>query len=412
LNQGNSVEPETITTQKRGVMDIFDKANNWTAADDVRKAGVYPYFRPNTSQMGTEVTIGGKKMIMVGSNNYLGLVTHPEVLEAMVLAVRKYGSACTGSPFLNGTLDIRVELEEKLADYVHMESALVFSTGFLANLGALSTIANRGDYIISDRENHASIVDGQKLSFAKTIKYEHSNMEELERVLANHKDDPKLIVTDGVFSMGGDICNLPKIVELKKKYNARLMVDEAHSIGVLGPQGEGVGAHFGVQKDVDMVMGTFSKSLVSIGGFIASTHKVIDYLRHNSRPLIFTASLSPADTAAALKSLEIIKREPERRTRLWEIIKRMRSEFKAMGWNTLNTDSAIIPLMIGDNMKTFSITKELGEMGVFATPIVSPAVPSEKTLIRTSYTSTHTDAQLSHVLESFQKVGKKYGLIP
>lgn len=393
-------------------MDIFDKANNWTAADDVRKAGVYPYFRPNTSQMGTEVTIGGKKMIMVGSNNYLGLVTHPEVLEAMVLAVRKYGSACTGSPFLNGTLDIRVELEEKLADYVHMESALVFSTGFLANLGALSTIANRGDYIISDRENHASIVDGQKLSFAKTIKYEHSNMEELERVLANHKDDPKLIVTDGVFSMGGDICNLPKIVELKKKYNARLMVDEAHSIGVLGPQGEGVGAHFGVQKDVDMVMGTFSKSLVSIGGFIASTHKVIDYLRHNSRPLIFTASLSPADTAAALKSLEIIKREPERRTRLWEIIKRMRSEFKAMGWNTLNTDSAIIPLMIGDNMKTFSITKELGEMGVFATPIVSPAVPSEKTLIRTSYTSTHTDAQLSHVLESFQKVGKKYGLIP
>jgi 8-amino-7-oxononanoate synthase len=406
------VEPETITTQKRGVMDIFDKANNWTAADDVRKAGVYPYFRPNTSQMGTEVTIGGKKMIMVGSNNYLGLVTHPEVLEAMVLAVRKYGSACTGSPFLNGTLDIRVELEEKLADYVHMESALVFSTGFLANLGALSTIANRGDYIISDRENHASIVDGQKLSFAKTIKYEHSNMEELERVLANHKDDPKLIVTDGVFSMGGDICNLPKIVELKKKYNARLMVDEAHSIGVLGPQGEGVGAHFGVQKDVDMVMGTFSKSLVSIGGFIASTHKVIDYLRHNSRPLIFTASLSPADTAAALKSLEIIKREPERRTRLWEIIKRMRSEFKAMGWNTLNTDSAIIPLMIGDNMKTFSITKELGEMGVFATPIVSPAVPSEKTLIRTSYTSTHTDAQLSHVLESFQKVGKKYGLIP
>jgi len=406
------VGPETITTQKRGVMDIFDKANNWTAADDVRKAGVYPYFRPNTSQMGTEVTIGGKKMIMVGSNNYLGLVTHPEVLEAMVQAVRKYGSACTGSPFLNGTLDIRVELEEKLADYVHMESALVYSTGFLANLGALSTIANRGDYIISDRENHASIVDGQKLSFAKTIKYEHSNMEELERVLSNHADDPKLIVTDGVFSMGGDICNLPKIVELKKKYNARLMVDEAHSIGVLGPQGEGVGAHFGVQKDVDMVMGTFSKSLVSIGGFIASTHKVIDYLRHNSRPLIFTASLSPSDTAAALKSLEIIKREPERRTRLWEIIKRMRSEFKAMGWNTLNTDSAIIPLMIGDNMKTFSITKELGEMGVFATPIVSPAVPSEKTLIRTSYTSTHTDAQLTHVLESFQKVGKKYGLIP
>ncbi len=393
-------------------MDIFDKANNWTAADEVRKAGVYPYFRPNTSQMGTEVTIGGKKMIMVGSNNYLGLVTHPEVLEAMVQAVRKYGSACTGSPFLNGTLDIRVELEEKLADFVHMESALVFSTGFLANLGALSTIVTRGDYIISDRENHASIVDGQKLSYAKTVKYEHSNMEDLERILANHKDDAKLIVTDGVFSMGGDLADLSRIAELKKKYGARLMVDEAHSLGVLGPNGEGTGAHFGVQKDVDMVMGTFSKSLVSIGGFIASTYKVIDYLRHNSRPLIFTASLSPADTAAALKSLEIIKREPERRDRLWAIVKRMRSEFKAMGWNTLNTNSAIIPLMVGDNMKTFAMTKELGEMGVFATPVVSPAVPPDHTLIRTSYTATHTDAQLDHVLEAFQKVGRKYGIIP
>jgi 8-amino-7-oxononanoate synthase len=393
-------------------MDIFEKAFSWTAADDVRNAGVYPYFRPNTSSMGTEVTIGGKKMIMVGSNNYLGLVTHPEVLEAIVQAVRKYGAACTGSPFLNGTIDIRVELEQKLADYVHMEAALIYSAGFLANLGALSTIATRGDYIISDRENHASIVDGQKLSFAKTLKYEHSNMEDLERLLANHKDDPKLIVTDGVFSMGGDLCDLAKIVELKKKYHARLMVDEAHSIGVFGPQGEGVGAHFGLQKDVDMVMGTFSKSFVSMGGFIASNHKVIDYLRHNSRPLIFTASLSPGDTAAVLKSLEIIKREPERRERLWKIIKRMRTEFKAMGWDTLNTNSAIIPLMVGDNMKTFGMTKELGEMGVFVTPVVSPAVPPDKTLIRTSYTSTHTDAQLDHVLESFQKVGKKYGVIP
>jgi 8-amino-7-oxononanoate synthase len=350
-------------------------------------------------------------MIMVGSNNYLGLVTHPEVLEAMKQAIQKYGSACTGSPFLNGTLDIRVELEEKLADFVHMESALVYSTGFLANLGALSTIATRGDYIISDRENHASIVDGCKLSFAKTIKYEHSNMEDLERVLNNHKDASKIIVTDAVFSMGGDLCNLQKIVELKKKYNARLMVDEAHSIGVLGPQGEGIGAQYGLQKDVDMVMGTFSKSLVSIGGFIASSHKVIDYLRHNSRPLIFTASLSPADTAAVLKSLEIIKREPERRERLWAIIKRMKAEFNAMGWNTLNTNSAIIPLVVGDNLKTFAMTKELGEMGVFATPVVSPAVPPELTLIRTSYTSTHTDDQLTQVLDSFRKVGKKYGII-
>jgi 8-amino-7-oxononanoate synthase len=326
--------------------------------------------------------------------------------------VRKYGSACTGSPFLNGTLDIRVELEEKLADFVHMQEALIYSTGFQANLGALSTIPTRGDYIISDRDNHASIVDGCKLSFAKTVKYGHNNSEDLERVLANHKDAPKLIVTDGVFSMGGDMCDLPKIVELKKKYHARLMVDEAHSLGVIGPQGEGTGSHFGLQREVDIVMGTFSKSLVSIGGFIASTHKVIDYLKHNSRPLIFSASLSPADTAAVLKSLEIIKREPERRERLWKIIKRMREAYRSMGWNTLNTQSAIIPLMVGDNMKTFAMTKELGEMGVFATPVVSPAVPPEQTLIRTSYTATHTDPQLDHVLDCFQKVGKKYKVIP
>lgn len=392
-------------------MDIFNKANIWTAADEVRNAGVYPYFRPNTSSLGTEVTIGGKKMIMVGSNNYLGLVTHPEVLEAMIQAIRKYGSACTGSPFLNGTLDIRVELEEKLAAFVHKEAALVYSTGYQANLGALSTIAARGDYILSDRDNHASIVDGCKLSFAKTVKYAHNDMADLERILKNHSKNPMLIVTDGVFSMGGDLCDLPKIVELKKKYKARLMVDEAHSLGVLGPQGDGTGPHFNLQPEVDIVMGTFSKSLVSIGGFIASTYKVIDFLKHNSRPLIFSASLSPADTAAVLKSLEIIKREPDRRERLWKIVKRMRESFRSMGWDTLNTQSAIIPLMVGDNMKTFAMTKELGEMGVFATPVVSPAVPPEKTLIRTSYTATHTDQQLDQVLDCFQKVGKKYKVI-
>jgi 8-amino-7-oxononanoate synthase len=305
-----------------------------------------------------------------------------------------------------------MELEEKLAKFVGMESALVFSTGYMSNLGALSTIATRGDYIISDRENHASIFDGCKLSFAKTVKYAHGDMDELERVLAHHKDDPALIVTDGVFSMGGDVCNLPKMVELKKKYNARLMVDEAHTLGVLGPNGDGTGPHFGLQKDVDMVMGTFSKSLVSIGGFIASNYKVIDYMRHNSRALMFSASLSPADTAAALKSLEILQREPERRTRLWEIIKRMRTEFKSMGYDTLNTQSAIIPLMVRDNDKTFAMTKDLGEMGVFATPVVSPAVPSDQTLIRTSYSATHTDEQLDKVLESFRIVGKKFGVIP
>ncbi len=393
-------------------MDIFEKANTWTAADEVRAAGLYPYFRPNTAALGTEVTIGGKRMIMVGSNNYLGLVTHPEVLEAMIAAIRKYGSACTGSPFLNGTLDIRVELEEKLAAFVHKEAALVYSTGFQSNLGVLSTIATRGEYILSDRENHASIFDGCNLSYAKTFKYEHDNMEDLERLQQKLKDQPKLIVTDGVFSMGGDVCNLPKIVELKKKYGGRLMVDEAHTLGFFGKTGSGTGEHFGLQDEVDIVMGTFSKSFVSIGGFIASTHKVIDYLRHNSRPLIFSASLSPGDTAAALKSLEIILREPDRAERLWSIANRMREAFRAQGWNTLNTRSAIIPLVVGDNLKTFAMAKDLGEMGVFATPVVSPAVPPEMSLIRTSYSATHTDAQLDKVLESFKTVGKKYGVIP
>ena len=405
------MESETITTERGIMADIFDKANTWTAADDVRNAGLYPYFRAITSGQDTEVVVGGQKMIMVGSNNYLGLVNHPEVKEAMIHAIEKYGSSCTGSRFLNGTLDLHVELEAKLADFVGQEACLVYSTGFQANLGVLSTIATRGDYIISDRENHASIVDGTKLSFAKTVKYEHSNMEDLERVLANHKDDAKLIVTDGIFSMGGDICKLPKIIELKKKYNARVMVDEAHSIGVLGKYGEGTGFHFRVEKDVDIIMATFSKSFAALGGFIASTYKVIDYLRHNSRPLIFSASMPPASVAGVLKALEIMKREPERIEKLWTIVHKMKKAYEAMGYQTGVTESPIIPLHIGDDHKTFLMAKELGAEGVFATPIVSPATPPGQALIRTSYSATHTEAQLDFVLDKFKKIGKKLGVI-
>ncbi len=393
-------------------MDIFEKANTWTAADDVRHAGVYPYFPTITSGQGTEVVLeGNRKMIMVGSNNYLGLVNHPEIKEAMIKAIEKFGSACTGSRFLNGTLDLHVQLEAALAKFVGKEEALVFSTGFGSNLGALSTIATRGDYLLCDRENHASIFDGCRLSYAKTVKYGHNDTEDLERVLENHQGKPCLIVTDGVFSMGGDLANLPKIIELKKRFNVRVMVDEAHSLGVLGKNGTGTGEHFGLQDDVDMVMGTFSKSFASIGGFIASTHKVIDYIKHNSRPLMFTAALSPADVAAALKGLEIIIREPERRERLKNIAAKMRDAYRSMGYNTLNTQSAIIPLVVGDDHKTFGMTKRLGEEGVFVTPVVSPAVPPELSLIRTSYTATHTDQQLDFVLDKFRKVGKEFGVI-
>jgi 8-amino-7-oxononanoate synthase len=393
-------------------MDIFEKANKWTAADDVRKTGLYPYFRAITSGQDTEVVVGGKKMIMVGSNNYLGLVNHPEVKEAMIKAIEKYGSSCTGSRFLNGTLDLHEELEGRLASFVGQEASLVYSTGFQANLGVLSTIATRGDYIVSDRENHASIVDGQKLSFAKTVKYEHSNMEDLERVLAHHKDDPKLIVTDGIFSMGGDICKLPRMIDLKKKYGARIMVDEAHSIGVLGKHGEGTGFHFGLQKEVDIVMATFSKSFAALGGFIASTDKVIDYLRHNSRPLIFSASMPPASVAGVLKALEIMQREPERIQKLWAVVRKMKRAYEEMGYQTGVTESPIIPLHIGEDRVTFQMAKELGEEGVFATPIVSPAVPPGMALIRTSYSATHTDAQLDFVLSKFRKIGQKLGVIP
>lgn len=392
-------------------MDLFDKANQWTAADEVRQKGVYPYFRAISGGQGTEVIVDGKKMVMVGSNNYLGLVDHPEVKEAMVKAVEKFGSGCTGSRFLNGTLTLHVELEEKLASFLGKEACLVFSTGFQANLGILSTIAGRGEFIISDRENHASIYDGCRLSFAKTVKYAHNDMQDLDRILSRLDHDvPKLIVTDGIFSMGGDLCRLPRIVELKKKHNARLMVDEAHSIGVLGSNGAGTGDHFGIPEEVDIVMGTFSKSFACLGGFIASTRKVIDYLKHLSRPLIFSASMTPASVAAVLKTLEIIQREPWRRERLWKIVEKMRTAYQAMGYDTGPSESPIIPLIIGDDFKAFAMARDLGEEGVFATPIVSPA--ADRALIRTSYTATHTDEQLDFVLEKFKKIGKKYEVLP
>ncbi len=393
-------------------MDLFEKCGNFKAAREVKAAGLYPYFRQISSSPGTKVIAEGKEVIMIGSNNYLGLTDHPKVNEEIHEAVNKYGSGCTGSRFLNGTLDIHVKLEEELAELMGREAALVFSTGFQTNLGTISTLVGKGDTIFGDRANHASIVDGCRLSFGDFKKYKHSDMIDLERVLEKNNDDNgKLIVTDGVFSMEGDIANLPMITELAARYKARLMVDDAHSIGVLGENGRGTAEHFHLEDKVDLVMGTFSKSLASLGGFIVGDEEIIHYLKHHSRALIFSASPPPAAVAAVRAALQILKSEPERRIRLWEITKRMHSEFKEMGFNIGSTQTPIVPIIIGDDMKTFAFWKSLTEAGLFTNPIISPAVPPGQALIRTSYTATHTDDQLDKVLQVFHDVGKQFEII-
>ena len=393
-------------------MDIFDKCYNFTDAEEVKEMGIYPYFRAISSGQDTEVMVDGKKMIMIGSNNYLGLTSHPKVKEATLEAVKKYGSGCSGSRFLNGTLDIHEELERRLAEFMRKEAAQVFSTGFLTNLGTISTLVNRKDHVIIDRSDHASIVDACRLSFGNVIKFKHNDMSDLKRVLSSCENKAgKLIVVDGVFSMEGDIANLPEIVSLAKQYNARVMVDDAHAIGVLGEHGRGTAEYFKLEDGVDIVMGTFSKSFASIGGFIASSERVINYIKHFSRALIFSASPPPAAVAACLAALDIIKSEPERRERLWEITRRMHKEFKALGFNIGNSQTPIIPIYIGDDIKTFQFWKMLSDEGIFTNPIISPAVSPGSQLLRTSYTATHTDEQLDKVLEVFKKVGKKMGVI-
>jgi 8-amino-7-oxononanoate synthase len=393
-------------------MDIFDKCYNFTDAEEVKEMGIYPYFRAISSGQDTEVMVDGKKMIMIGSNNYLGLTSHPKVKEAALEAVKKYGSGCSGSRFLNGTLVIHEELERRLAKFMRKEAAQVFSTGFLTNLGTISTLVNRKDHVIIDRSDHASIVDACRLSFGNVIKFKHNDMSDLKRVLSSCENKAgKLIVVDGVFSMEGDIANLPEIVSLAKQYNARVMMDDAHSIGVLGEHGRGTAEHFNLEDEVDIVMGTFSKSFASIGGFIVASERVINYIKHFSRALIFSASPPPAAVAACLAALDIIESEPERRERLWEITRRMHKEFRALGFNIGNSQTPIIPIYIGDDIKTFQFWKMLSDEGIFTNPIISPAVSPGSQLLRTSYTATHTDEQLDKVLEVFEKVGKKMGVI-
>jgi 8-amino-7-oxononanoate synthase len=389
-------------------MDIFKKCFEYTAPQEVKQAGVYPYFHELQSKQHTEVIIHGKRVIMIGSNNYLGLTSDPRVIEAALKATEKYGSGCSGSRFLNGTLELHVQLEERLAQFLKREAVLTFSTGFQTNLGILSTIAGRHDFIIGDSENHASIVDGCRLSFAKLVKFKHNDMDDLKRVLESLPDSAgKLIVVDGVFSMGGDICNLPEIVRLAQQYEARIMVDEAHGLGVLGKHGRGTAEHFGLEDEVDIIMCTFSKSLASLGGCIAARSEVINYLKHISRPFIFSASIPPGNAAAALEAVNILDAEPERLTRLRDNANFMRDGFRALNLDIGNSETPIIPVMTYDDFETFVKKKQLLEEGVFVNPVISPATPPGMALLRTSYTATHTREQLEYALQAFKRVFHK-----
>lgn len=391
---------------------LQEKLAKYDIPQKAMAAGIYPYFRMIESDQDTEVIISGKKVLMFGSNAYLGLTNHPKVKEAAIDAIKKYGTGCAGSRFLNGTLDLHIQLEKRLAEFVGKEEAIIYSTGFQVNLGVVSCLTGREDYILWDELDHASIIEGHRLSYSTKLKYKHNDMESLEKQLQKCEPDKiKLIVTDGVFSMEGDVAKLPEIIALAKKYNASVMVDEAHGIGVLGKQGRGTCDHFGVTEDVDLIMGTFSKSFASIGGFIASDKETINYLRHNSRSYIFSASNTPAATAAAGAALDIMLSEPERIDHLWKLTNYALEGFRNMGCEIGHTSTPIIPLYIRDNDKTFMVVRDLFDLGVFVNPVVSPAVAPQDTLIRFSLMATHTQEQLNQAMDAIQTVFKKYGII-
>lgn len=387
-------------------MDLFEKCETFTDAKEVMEAGLYPYFHALQTRQDTEVTIEGRRTIMIGSNNYLGLTADERTVRAAVKALEQYGTGCSGSRFLNGTLVLHELLERELADFFHKEAALTFSTGFQTNLGTISAIAGRHDTIISDRENHASIVDGCNLSFArKTLKYDHSDMDDLEAVLRRVPvDSGKLIITDGVFSMSGDLAKLPEIVALAKKYNARVMVDDAHGVGMVGPGGRGTAAHFGLEDEVDLIMTTFSKSLASLGGCVVGKESVIHYIKHKSRPFIFSASIPPANAAAALEALRILNQEPDRPRKLLEVANYMRAKLKAAGIPIIEGDTAIIPIYTYDMHRTFAITRMLLDEGVYVNPVLPPAVPADQCMLRTSYMATHTFEQMDEAAAIIARV--------
>lgn len=404
---------QTHRSVPRVQTDLFHKCRAYQDAKTLKSSGLYPFFKPIEKSVGSSVVTHGKKRVMVGSNNYLGLTHDPRVMKAAKDAIDRFGTGCTGSRFLNGNLTLHDELEERLAAYLGKEAVLVFSTGFLANQGALSCLMGRSDVIFSDKENHASIVEGTRLAMCETVRYPHNDMESLDRILTERRGnyDGALIVADGVFSMSGEIVDLPGLVRLASKHNCKVYIDDAHSLGVLGDAGRGTGAHFGLTQEIDIVMGTFSKSFASIGGYVAGDADTISYIRHKSRPFIFSAAMPPAAVATVLECLKIVQEEPQILENLWRNANRMKKEFQDLGFNTLKSETPILPVVIGDDVKAFAFTKALYDEGVFATPVVSPAVPPGMALIRTSYMASHTDEDLDYVVKVFKKLGHEFGII-
>jgi len=391
---------------------LQEKLSKYDLPQKIMDAGIYPYFRVVESDQDTEVTINGRRVLMFGSNSYLGLTNHPRIKEAAKKATDKYGTGCAGSRFLNGTLDIHLELEERLAKFTGKEGALCFSTGFQVNLGVVSVVTGRNDYLLLDELDHASIIEGSRLSFSKVMKFEHNDMKSLESKLKHCTPESlKLIVVDGIFSMEGDIVKLPQIVKLAEKYNASIMIDDAHSLGVIGVNGSGTASHFGLTDKVDLIMGTFSKSFASLGGFIASDKDTINFIKHTSRTMIFSASMTPASAATVLAALEIMETEPERIKHLWDITRYALKGFKSMGFDTGKSESPIIPLFIRDDVKALTLTKMLLEAGVFVNPVVSPGVPKEDSLIRYSLMATHTKEQVDISIDKIAKEAKKLGIL-
>ncbi|MCR4816607.1 MAG: pyridoxal phosphate-dependent aminotransferase family protein [Bacteroidales bacterium] len=391
---------------------LQQKLSRYTAPQEAKAKGVYPYFREIASDQDTEVLMNGRKILMLGSNSYLGLTNHPKIKEAAKAAIDKYGTGCAGSPFLNGTLDIHHQLEEILSDFLHKDGVMLFSAGFQANSGVIPCVTGRGDYVIFDEMDHASIIEGKRLTFANTLKYRHNDMADLERVLQRCPlEAAKLVVTDGVFSMEGDVAKLPEMQQLCEKYQATLMVDEAHGLGVFGREGRGVTDHFNLLDKTELIMGTFSKSLASIGGFIAADKDTINWMRHNVRPYIFTASIPPSATASVIAAIEVMRSEPERQENLWKVANYALKSFRDAGFEIGNTETPIIPLYVRDNEKTFMVTKMLLDEGVFVNPVISPAVPPEDTLIRLAWMATHTIEQVDFAVDKTVKCFKKLGLL-
>lgn len=393
-------------------MDVFAKCYEFKRDLEVQAAGLYPFFKTIEGNHGSRVVIEGREVVMAGSNNYLGLTRHPQVVEAAIEATRKYGTSCSGSRYANGTYVIHVELEAKLAEFMNKPKVLCFSTGYTTNMGAISVLAGRRDIIYSDRENHSCIMDATQLTFAETKKYKHDDMEDLSRVLENSPADAgKLLVSDGVFSMKGTICRLPEMIALKKKFGLRIFIDDAHGCGVIGATGRGTAEHYGLDKEVDVVMGTFSKSFAGLGGFIAGEERVVNYVKHHARQLIFAASMTPASVAAVSKALDLMRSEPEHLGNLRKVIKQVRGEFRRIGYPVNDESTPIIYVKVGEDIEAFQFWKDLLELGVYTNPVITPGVPQGQSGVRASFMATHTESDIARVIEAFEKLGKKYGLL-